>query len=153
MSGKIKNLIYLIAAIIIMVIIGTALRSAGIINMKREQETEGERLPWGRDTVKQFYGGIYEISRSSAFYVFHSLDNEIDLYGITHYYCDNETDIYLIGDNNLYAHINAPSRTIEQYDTIESFDGAQQKIFKEKEFVELPSLNKGNPNIWDFLRE
>ena len=76
MSGKIKNLIYLIAAIIIMVIIGTALRSAGIINMKREQETEGERLPWGRDTVKQFYGGIYEISRSSAFYVFHSLDKQ-----------------------------------------------------------------------------
>lgn len=153
MSGKIKKLVCLIAAVIIMFIIGTALRGVGLINMKHEQEADGERLPWGRDTVKQFYGGVYEISRSPTFYVFHSLDNEIDLYGITHYYCDNETGIYLIGDNNLYAYINAPSRTIEQYDTIESFDGAQQKIFKEKEFVELPSLNKEKRNIWDFLRE
>lgn len=152
MNAKIKRLVYLFSVVFIVFIIGIAFVGLGVIGMTREQEITGERLPWGRDTVKQFYDGFYEISRTSAFYDFHSLDNEIKLYGITHYYCENGTDIYLIGENDLYAHINAPSRTMEQHDTIEAFDRTQQKIFEEKKFVKLPLLNETRRNIWDFLR-
>ena len=109
-----------------------------------------EGASWGRDTVKQFYNGAFEITCNSASYSFDSLDNRVHLHGVTAYYCDEET-LYLIGGDRFYACVALADEELEKHETLDEFSQDRRRIFNERErFTELPNIEKIR-NIWDIL--
>ncbi len=135
---KNKYIIVLILVIALIMIVFVAYKSSS-----------KNTTAWGRDTVKQFCDGYFEILRSPGMYSFHSSDNKVWIDGITHYY-DNGLDIYLIGESNLYACVDTLSGTVEIHDSVNEFDSAEQQIFNEKVFVKIRTIGVSR-NIWDIL--
>lgn len=104
---------------------------------------------WGKDTVKQFNNGSFEILRSSSKYCFHSSDDKVYLDGITHYY-DNGLDLYLMGSKNLYARVDTVNEIVETHSSVNEFSSDDQRIFDEGNFIKLPEIGTSR-NIWDIL--
>lgn len=137
---KLKKWLIVIAALLAVMCIAIEF---GIQAMGRDGAS------WGRDTVKQFCGGAFGITRNSASYSFDSLDNQVHLNGITAYYCGEET-LYLIGDR-FYACVDLANEALEQHETLGEFSEDRRQIFSEEErFTELPAI-KETRNIWQIL--
>lgn len=90
---------------------------------------DAEYLP-GRDTVKQWDSGKYEILRGPTDYSFMSRDGSISIYGVTHY-SQTDGDIYLLTDTGQCARVNIVTGEYEICDSAESAGMSNPEKLKE----------------------
>ena len=126
----------------------SALLALAIVLTVNGSKEQGEGFRSGRDTVKQWDNGFFELGYAAGTYWFQSFDNAIDLGNITHYFKEGPY-IYLIGSDNLYASIDIENRTEEVHNTIDAFGDEQQLAFTEGKFIELKP--RKIRDIWEIL--
>lgn len=111
---------------------------------------ENNRFRWGRDTVKQWKDGKFELIRSPSMYCFRSYDNMINICKISRYY-DDGAKVYFVTEDNFYVCVNIEDGTKKEYDMIEKFDDNERYIFGNKEFIDL-FIDDNVQSIWDILK-
>lgn len=153
--GKMKKVLVIVLSIVLILMTVRALLMIGVMIAIRSDKTADhqEGFRWGRDTVKQWQNGRFELARNPDSYSFESYDHTMELYGILRYR-DEGSKVYFVTDEPAYVCVDMEQGTQEKHDEIGKFGEQDREVFENRAFVEdseVKSIGDLFRKIWETI--